>query len=410
MNTKDISFTDPETQVCPFHAYATVRSQSPAYRDPVGGFFIVTDYEHVRAVAMDTKTFSSETGLMFVKDSPIKARIDQIWQEHGVPPVNTMVVKDDPEHQFHRSLVDKAFTPQRVKQMEDYLASIVDAMINAYINEAEVDFHNRMSVLVPLSVIADQLGVPRSNLDKFKFWSDTVMKECDQSNSPEQQIAITYDMCEFQQYVKGKAADYQAAPAECMLSDMVNADVDGRRLSINELTSIVAQILTAGNETTAAAMSSAMIRLIEEPGLEQKLRDSPHLIAAFVEEVLRLDAPIQGLFRRATRETEIGGVPIPEGSIVVIKWGAANRDPAQFPNPDALDLARANSRRHVTFGYGAHFCIGNQLARGELRVAIAKVVQRMKNFRYSRGEQSVLRHPHYFSHSAHALHIAFDKV
>ena len=410
MPAQGISFTDADTQVCPFHAYNAVREQSPAYRDPVGGFFIVTDYEHVRAVAMDTATYSSETGLMFVKDSPIKAKIDQIWQEHGVPPVNAMVVKDDPEHQFHRSLVDKAFTPQRVKQMEDYLASIVDDMIDAYLNEAEVDFHNRMSVLVPLSVIADQLGVPRTNMDKFKFWSDTVMKECDQSNSPDEQIKITYDMCEFQRYVVEKAKEYQAKPAECMLSDMVNADVNGRRLSINELVSIVAQILTAGNETTAAAMSSAMIRLIEEPGLEQKLRDDPQLIPAFVEEVLRLDAPIQGLFRRATRDTEIGGVAIPEDSIVVIKWGAANRDPAQFANPDALDLARTNSKRHVTFGYGAHFCIGNQLARGELRIAIGHLLKRMKNFRFTRGENSVVRHAHYFSHSAHALYIAFDKA
>jgi cytochrome P450 len=410
MNTNAISFTDPEIQKCPFHAYEATRSASPAYRDPVGGFFIVTDYEHVRAVAQDTATFSSETGLMFVKDSVIKEKIDAIWRENGVMPVNTMVVKDDPEHKFHRSLVDKAFNPVRMRQMEDYLESIVDSMIDAFIDEREVDFHNRMSVLVPLSVIADQLGVPRSNMAKFKFWSDTVMKECDQSNSPEAQIAITYDMCEFQRYVIEKAKEYKAQPRECMLSDMVNADVDGRKLSMEELVAIVAQILTAGNETTAAAMSSAMIRLIEQPGLEQQLRDNPKLIPQFVEEVLRLDSPIQGLFRRATRDTEIGGVPITEGSIVVIKWAAANRDPAQFANPNAVDLERSNSRQHTAFGYGPHFCIGNQLARGELRIALTELLKRMKNFRYARGEASSVRHAHYFSYSVAELHIAFDRI
>ena len=410
MNATTISFTDPETQKCPFHAYDATRNASPAYRDPVGGFYIVTNYAHVRAIAMDTATFSSETGLMFVKDSVIKDQIDKIWRENGVMPVNTMVVKDDPEHKFHRSLVDKAFTPVRMRQMENYLESIVDSMIDAYVNEAEVDFHNRMSVLVPLSVIADQLGVPRSNMAKFKFWSDTVMKECDQSNSPEQQIAITYDMCEFQRYVIGKAKEYKTKPAECLLSDMVNADVDGRCLTMEELVAIVAQILTAGNETTAAAMSSAMIRLIEQPELEQRLRDHPDQIPQFVEEVLRLDSPIQGLFRRATRDTEIGGVRIPEGSIVVIKWAAANRDPAQFANPNALDLERSNSRQHTAFGYGPHFCIGNQLARGELRIAFTQLLKRMKNFRYARGSASTVRNPHYFSYSVAELHIAFDRV
>ena len=410
MNTTAVSFTDTETQKCPFQAYDAARNTSPAYRDPVGGFFIVTDYEHVRAVAFDTATFSSETGLMFVKDSIIKEKIDKIWRENGVMPVNTMVVKDDPEHQFHRSLVDKAFTPVRMRQMENYLESIVDDMIDAYINEPEVDFHNRMSVLVPLSVIADQLGVPRSNLAKFKFWSDTVMRECDQSNSPEAQIEITYDMCEFQRYVLAKAKEYQATPTECMLSDMVNADIDGRRLTMEELVAIVAQILTAGNETTAAAMSSAMIRLIEQPGLEQRLRDNPDFIPQFIEEVLRLDSPIQGLFRRATRDTEIGGVTIPQGSIVVIKWAAANRDPAKFADPQALDLQRGNSRQHTAFGYGPHFCIGNQLARGELRIAYTRLLNRLKNFRYTRGEASSVRHAHYFAYGVGELHIAFDRI
>ncbi len=410
MSANTVTFTDSDTQKCPFHAYEAARSLSPAYRDPANGFFIVTDYDKVRAVALDTETFSSETGLMFVKDSEIKEKIDKIWRENGVMPVNTMVVKDDPEHKFHRSLVDKAFTPLRVRQMESYLESIVDDMIDKFADKGEADFHNQMSVMVPLSVIADQLGVPRSNMKKFKFWSDTVMRECDQSNTPEQQIEITYDMCELHRYVIEKAAEYKAAPAECMLSDMVNADVDGRRLSIEELVAIVAQILTAGNETTAAAMSSAMIRLIEEPGLEARLHANPELIPQFVEEVLRLDSPIQGLFRRATRDTEIGGVPIPAGSIVVIKWAAANRDSAQFPDAAKLDLDRTNSRRHVSFGYGPHICIGNQLARGELRIAISRLLQRMKNFRYARGDASAIRHPHYFSYSVCELHIAFDRL
>ena len=134
------------------------------------------------------------------------------------------------------------------------------------------------------------------------------------------------------------------------------------------------------------------------------------LIAKFVEEVLRLEAPVQGLFREPKHDMEIAGVKIPKGSVIVLKWAAANRDPAQFPNPDSVDLQRPNLIRHMTFGNGPHVCVGNQLARGEIRIVVLKLLKRMQNIRYSRGDQSIQRDPHFFAWGPRELYIAFDRL
>jgi cytochrome P450 len=259
-------------------------------------------------------------------------------------------------------------------------------------------------------VIADQLGMPRSDLAKLKSWTDSVIANQDQSNSEERQIQLAKSICELHRYAAAKVEEYRKAPRECLLSDFANGTVDGRQLNMRELAAMVEQVMAGGNDSTANAISNAMLRLIEQPQLEAQLRENPALIPAFIEETLRLDAPVQGLFREPKQDMEIAGVKIPKGSVVVLKWGAANRDPDQFPNPDVIDLGRSNSARHLTFGYGAHSCVGNQLARGELRIAFTKLLARMKNFRLSRGPNSVVRDAHFFAYGPRELYVGFDRI
>jgi cytochrome P450 len=404
MTTENVSFADPNVQKCPFAAYHSVRSEGPVYIDPNSGFYVVTDYALVRKVAADTATFSSLTGLLLYKDDN-KETLDAIWREKGVLPVPVLVISDPPDHTFYRSLVDKAFTPLRVRQMEDYLESIVEGMIDEIAGKGEAEFLGDFASQIPLRVIADQLGMPRDDLPLFKLWSDTVIAQGQHNNSVEEQVRITHILCDLQQYTLKKAAEYRAKPQECMLSDMANADVDGRKLNDQELTSVIFQVLTAGYETTAAAMTAGILRIIRTPGLEDSLREDPERIPNFIEEVLRLDAPVQGLFRRATRDSDIGGFPVPAGATVQLMWGGANRDPGQFADPDAFNPTRDNARRHVTFGFGPHICIGNQLARGELRIAFTRLLQRLKSFRLV-DEPDYIAHA--FAYGVKALHIAFD--
>jgi cytochrome P450 len=406
MTTNQISFADPSVQKCPFSAYAKVRNEGPVYVDPKTGFYVVTDYALVRQCAENATLFSSQTGLIMVKDSPIKAELDAIWEKEGVMPVPALVVADPPHHTFHRSFVDKAFTPVRVRQLEGFIEGEVNGIIDEFIDRGEVEFLGEMAIKVTMYVFADMMGIPRENWQQYLEWANTAIAQGRHDNSEDEQRRITHVLCACQRYLLERAEEYRANPKGCILSDLANGEVDGRRLTEEELASIGIQLLIAGYETTSATMTAALLRIIRTPGLEEQLRNDPALIPNFIEEVLRLEAPIQGLFRRATQDTEIGGVAVPAGSIVQLMWGAANRDPVVFESPDDFDPVRQNARRHVAFAFGPHVCVGNQLARGELRIAFTQLLRRLENFR-------LMQEPEYFSHpfayGMTALHVAFDR-
>lgn len=408
---KAISFMDPEVQKCPFPVYEKVRAQGPVYVDPATGWYFISDYELVRKLTGDTTRLSSFTGILMCKQkSEIQDQVDQIFAEEGYPQIPLLVVGDPPEHKFHRSFVDKAFMPARIKAMEDYLEQVVADMIEQFADKPEVEFRTEFAALVPQVVLADQLGMPRADLPKLKRWTDAVIANQDQSNSGEKQLELARIICELHRYAAAMAEQFRREPKDCLLSDIANARVEGRQLSLQEIAALCEQVMAGGNDSSANAIANAMQRLIEQPELQDQLREKPELIANFVEEILRLDAPVQKLFREPKEDIEIGGVTIPKGSVVVLQWGAANRDPAQFPNPDRIDLARGNASQHLTFGHGPHICVGNRLARAEIRISVHKLLQRLRRIRYARGADSVVRDPHFFAYGPRELYIQFEKI
>ena len=405
-----VSFIDEEVQRCPFAAYAQVREAGPVYFDESCGYYIVTGYDEVRKWAADTTNLSNVTGLLLSFDSkPYQQRINDIYEARGVLPMNTLTVSDPPLHSFHRSLVDKAFTASRVRQMEDYLQSIIDGMIDEFIDRGECDFYADFAAKVPIHVIASQLGVELEDIDWFKECSDAVIAESNPSNDEETQVAITCKITELQQFILRKIGEFQDRPGDCLLSDLVHADDNGRKMSMREMVSIILILLVAGNDSTALAMTSAMHRMIAH-GLEDELRADPARIPNFIEEVLRLEAPVQGLYRRAVNDIRIADTDIPAGAIVVMRFGAANRDPAQFAEPDELDATRGNARNHLAFGAGPHFCLGNQLSRGELRIAFDTLLRRMRNFRLADGQDAAAWMSHFLVYGPVKLQIAFDRI
>ncbi|MDG2004387.1 MAG: cytochrome P450 [Novosphingobium sp.] len=403
-----ISFLDPDILRCPFAAYHTVREQGPVYLDESLGQYIVTSYDEVRKWAANTQDLSNVTGLLLSFDSmPWQARINEIYETRGFLPMNTLTVSDPPLHTFHRSLVDKAFTASRVKQMAEYLQGTIDTMIDSFIGKGECDFYAEFAALVPIHVIASQLGVELEDIDWFKQCSDAVIAESNPSNTEEEQVAITLKITELQSFIADKIREFQKEPGDCLLSDLVHAEDDGRTMSMREMVSVVLILLVAGNDSTSLALTSAMHRLITLD-LEQELRANPSRIPNFVEEVLRIEAPVQGLYRRVLNPIRIGDTDIPEGAIVVLRFGAANTDPAQFTEPDALQLERGNTRNHLTFGAGPHFCPGNQLARAELRIAFETLLGRMRNFRLAEPDDRTNWLAHFLVYGPHKLRIAFE--
>lgn len=406
-----ISFMDPAVQLCPFKAYDAVRGPEKVYQDPATGWYFVTDYETVRRLSADAANLSSFTGVLMCKTkSAHQDEIDAIWNAEGYLPTPVLVVSDPPDHTFYRSFVDRSFSLGRVKRMEEYLEGIVDEIVAEQRDQGAMEFRSAVATRLTLSVIADQLGMPRSDWHKLDEWSDAVMAHQDQSIPPEREKALVRTICELHQYAARKVEEYRREPRECLLSDFANMEIDGRRMTMREIAAMVEQGLTGGKDTSASAMCSAMLRLCENPELQERLRAEPALIPQFVEEVLRLDAPVQGLFREAKADLDIGGTRIPRGSVVVLKWGAANRDPAMFPEPDQLKLDRPNAKRHLTFGYGPHACVGNLLARAEMRIVFTKLLANMRNFRLADGAASVTRVPHFFSYGPMALHVRYERA
>jgi cytochrome P450 len=406
-----VSFMDPEVQLCPFNAYDAVRGPEKVYQDPATGWYFVTDYETVRRLSADAVKLSSFTGVLMCKTkSAHQDEIDTIWNAEGFLPTPVLVVSDPPDHTFYRSFVDRSFSLGRVKRMEEYLAGIVDEIVAELRQRDSVEFRSAVATRLTLSVIADQIGMPRSDWQKLDEWTDAVMAHQDQSIPPELEKALVHKICELHQYTARKVEEYRREPRECLLSDFANMEVDGRRMTMREIAAMVEQGLTGGKDTSASAICSAMLRLCEEPELQQRLRADPALVPQFVEEVLRLDAPVQGLFREARTDLEIGGTRVPKGSVLVLKWGAANRDPAKFPDPDRMNLDRANARQHLTFGYGPHTCVGNLLARAEMRITITKLLQNLCNFRLAPGSDAVKRTPHFFSYGPMELHVRYDSL
>ena len=401
-----ISFADPAVQRCPFHAYDTLREEAPVYRDPLTGNYVLTRYDDVRKALLNVKALRNRTGLNATRTDPAA---NALYTEKGWLPLDTLVSNDPPEHRIYRTLVDKVFIPARVNALEPRIEEIIAELIDGFIDEDEIDFLDRFAVNLPMFVIAEQLGVDKEHKARFKLWSDVSVEMTSPVLTPERELEIAGLIIEMQQYLAAQIGRVRAAPDNTLISHLANTETDGRLLDTRELLSIFHQLLVAGNETTTTTLASGMKMFIERPELAEAIHADPQLAKPFAEEVLRTLSPVQVLFRKAAADIEIGGVAIPAGAIVEVRSGAANRDPRHYAEPGAIDLARANAQSHLAFGAGPHLCIGNQLARGELRLAFQALTRRLRNFRASRGEDSYRWMTSYIAHGPDRLWMRFDR-
>jgi cytochrome P450 len=404
-----ISFADPNVQICPFGAYDALRDDQPVYLDPLTGNYVLTRFADVRKALLNHKALRNRTGLQPTQGSDMPPDIRRIYEDGGWLPIDTLVSNDQPEHRTYRVLVDKVFTTQRVQELEPRICAVIDELIDAMEDQSEVEFLEAFAVMLPMIVIAEQLGIDTAQMDRFKLWSDVSVESVSPILSHVRTIEISHLIVEMQNYLARVIDRVRATPDNTLISHLAHTETGGRLLETRELLGVLHQLLIAGNETTTTALASGMMLLIEQPDLAERLHAEPDRVNAFVEEVLRTRAPVQTLFRRAVEPVEIGGVTIPEGAIVEVRFGAANLDPAQFACPAAIDLDREKSGQHLTFSAGIHLCIGNQLARGELRRAFEALTRRLKNFRLSQGEAGVSWTPSYISYGPTRLWMGFDR-
>jgi cytochrome P450 len=338
---------------------------------------------------------------------PGYAEVQQLYDAHGWRRMHTLVTADPPVHTRYRSLVDKIFTPSFVKKLEPYVTDLCNSLIDAFIGQGTVDLQTEYCLKVPMFIIADQLGVPREDWEKFRHWSDSAISLINPALEKEEWIRLVKINIEMQQYLAMRQAQYQAEPADNLLSLIANAEIDGERLSTREFVSLGHQFLVAGNETTAGALAQAVAMLIREPAIMARLRTEREKIPAFVEESLRMHSPSPHVYRRVMADTEVGGVPLKEGQIVMVSYLSGNQDPEKYECPAQLDIDRKGIRNHLAFGRGVHHCIGNQLARAEIRIGLNCLFDRLATLAFDPALPEPRLAAVFHIHQLDSLHIAF---
>lgn len=386
---------DPGTLQCPFPHWARLRADEPVATLPIG-ITMVTRHDLVSEVLRDTATWSSAFGgiSMPMPKEQRSALADVIAD--GYPRVPTLLTADPPAHTRYRRLVSRAFTPRAVASWEPVIREIAVRLVESWLpsagGTATVELLERFAVPLPVEVIARALGVSDDRLDDFKRWSDDSVAGVGTALSFEARLAAERGVNELQHHFAAELERRRAEPTDDLLSALVHAsieddpsagdDLDDRRpLDLPELLGIIQQLLVAGNETTTKLLGETMRMLAERPEVWAALRGDPSRIPAVIEESLRLATPVQGMFRVATRDTVLGGVPLAAGSRVVAVFGSANRDESVFTEPESFVPGRPDVSEHLAFGKGIHHCLGANLARLEARVALEELVRRIATVR-----------------------------
>ncbi|MFC8662199.1 cytochrome P450 [Streptomyces sp. NPDC057199] len=365
------------TVQCPYPYYTELREGDPAHQVEGEDVYLITRHADCEAVLAAPETFSSKAGPGLRQHELMGTSPESA--DAGYRVVRTLLTNDPPSHTRFRRLVAKAFTARRIATLEPKIRAVTDELIDAFPSEGEIDFVRDFAQPLPLIVIADFLGVPRSDLDVFRKWSEDAAEVLGGTLTEERSRECHQSLQELLGYFDERAAERRLRPSDDFLGLLLEAhDSEQHPLTTEEMLAISYVTLVAGNETTVNLLSGLMLLLLRNPGQLARARADRSLVPAAVEEALRLEAPVQGFVRRATQNTEVAGVPVPKGARLLVVAGAANRDSEVFAEPDGFDLDRGNSRSHLSFGKGIHFCLGAALSRLEGTVALEHLFDRLE--------------------------------
>ena len=414
----DINFLSQDLQNCPYHAYAKLRDEAPVWRDPMTGFFVVSRFEDMRAVLLDSERFinSMQSGKnsRSALDAERAERMLSLYKENGWVPAPTLAGRDDPNHKQMRAMFNEAFRPKKINAMDPFVRDTAYRLIDAFVDDGKCDWVKQFAVPLPLIIIGHQVGVPEEDIWKIKAWTDAWVQRLGLMQTEDEERWSVEMEIEAQHYFQPIFERLRAEPDDTLLSELVNRVIPewGRPLNDNELhAEMMADTFVGGSETTTNAIAYGVKLLIENPGVWAQLKSDPDkYLRTFCEEVLRLECPVQGLFRMTATDVEMHGVTIPKGSMVNIRYAAANRDEREFNNPEQINLEREKAGRHLGFGSGIHHCLGAPLARRELYWAFHALCDRAAELRFAPDANTFEQAPSFSLRALKELHIEFDPV
>jgi cytochrome P450 len=373
----DFNPFDPQLRTNPYAVFAALREQDPVYWSEIMQVWVATRYDDVYTLLRDNARFSSERTRA---TNPFVRQMESYRQASGpIGRTPTMLSQDPPAHTRMRTLVNKAFTPRVVERIRPHIHEIANELLDAVPEPGRLDVIADLAVPLPVIVIAEVLGVPAADRVRFKGWSSDIAGTLGGPFQPQDALERALRSSnEIAEYFRDQIAQRRREPRDDLLSALAAAEEQGDLLSEDELLATCILLLVAGNETTTNLIGNGMLALLNNPDTRRRLQADPSLIPSAVEEMLRYDGPVIMTSRIVDHATELRDKQLSEGQVVLAVVAAANHDPEQFPNPDAFDIDRAN-KRHLSFGFGIHYCLGAPLAVAEAEVAFETLLRRLPN-------------------------------
>ena len=420
MSESSIQLFSPENLIDPYPAYKKLRDEAPVHFMPEMNLHVVTRYDLLREAIKRTDDFSSKYDqflggaqqMMFMTLSEEQQAEAMAINEQMVEIPPTMLTLDEPEHTQYRSLVSKLFTASQVRKSEDSVRAVINKNINAMKGTTAADFMSLFAGPVPLEIISDRLGIPDE--DRGFFYEAAAAAAAGLKMAPVPPEILIHRMqlgLDLQRLLIKLIEARRAEPREDMITILANSklEVVDRQLTHGEILSVLNQFLVAGHETTTSTFGWGMLALCDNPAIQEQIRGDEKRVKTFIEEVLRIEAPVQGLPRLVARDTELGGYPLKKGDMMMLRYGAANRDERQFANPDSVDVDREKAGMQMAFGSGVHHCIGAPLARQELNIGFYELIEHFTDFQLDPSKGRPVADPSFILRGLPQLHVNYKQ-
>jgi len=391
-----------------YATFAQMREQDPVLCQPgldgESPIWFVTRYDDAETVLRDDERF--------VRDPRLALPPEQLAAfDVGLPSSmafidSNMLNRDGDDHRRLRRLVSKAFTPKMIEQLRPRIQEIADGLIDPVVSDGEMELVSAYAFPLPITVIAELLGVPPADRDRFREWSDAMVRPALAAGELERFGVL---MTQFVEYLHALFEERRSRPGQDLVSALVAVEDGGDTLSEEELSSMVALLIVAGHETTVSLIGNAVLALLTHPEQRALLEGDPSLLPRAVEELIRYDGPVERtLTRWAAVDTELRGLTIRRGEAMIVVLGAADHDPERFEDPDTLDVAAERGARHLAFGRGSHFCLGAPLARLEAEIALGTLLRRLPGLRLAVSQDELRWRPVPLFRSLVGLPVAWD--
>lgn len=381
---------DPFDMSTPDVAWRELREQSPVFYHAATGYWVVTRHKDIKSVFDDWETFSSDNA-----QAPVRPMCDagkKIMKDGGFTIYSGLSARVPPDHTRIRNIVQPAFGPRRFKAIEPQVEAIIDRALDAIEHGSSLDFYKTVAYPVPALVLFTLMGIPDEDVPKVKEWAASRALLTWGNLSDEEQIPHAHRMVQYWAYCRALVAARKQQLGDDLPSDLLRAQADGGNISDEEIAGVMYSVLFAGHETTTNLMANGLRTLLENREAWSAICADPSTIQNATEEALRFSPSIVSWRRRAKVATTIGDVAIPENAAVLVIMGSGNRDEAVFDNAEQFDIARKNARKHISFGYGIHFCPGYQLAKMEFGIMLRKLTERFPDMQLTEGQANDYMH------------------